>query len=152
MIDTITAKDIRAAFVELIQGKAQIPYEIHFNHVNKSTASYVWVEFQMKKSSWDAALFQRSIDVDIHVILNPDDYAVVKYTGLWDISDSLTKAIMPCVQIKDRFITVYEFNSHIVDDVLHYEFNLDFTDYVQSDEYEGVGYELMQELSLNLRD
>ena len=150
MINTITAKDIRAAFVDLIHNKAQIPYDVHFNHVNKSTTSYVWVELQMRKSSWDIAFFQWSIDVDIQVILSPDDYAVVKYTGLWEIADSLTKSIMPCMQIKDRFITIQEFNSNVVDDVLHYEFNLDFTDYVQSDEYEGVGYELMQELNLDL--
>ena len=36
--------------------------------------------------------------------------------------------------------------------MLHYEFVLDFTDYVQSDEYEGIAYDLMQNLEVNLND
>ena len=148
----ITAKDIRKAFVDLIQQKAQIPYEVHFNHVNKSTESYIWVELQMRKTNWDIAYFQWNINVDIQVILNPNDYAVVKYTGLWDIADKLTKSVMPCMQINDRFMTIQDFDSHIIDDVLHYEFNLNFTDYVQNDEYEGVEYEMMQDLNLKLEN
>ena len=126
----IAAKDFRAAFVDLIQNKAQIPYDVHFNHVNKSNVSYVWVDLRMHKKSWDVAYFQWVIDVEIMVILSPSDYAKIKHDDLWNISDSLTKSIMPCMEIKDRFITVQDFNSYIVDDVLHYEFNLDFTDYV----------------------
>ena len=51
---------------------------------------------------------------------------------------------------KTRYVTVQSFNSYIVDDILHYEFALDFTDYVQSDEYEGLEYDLMENLEVNL--
>lgn len=146
----ITAKDIRSALVDLINNQARIPYDVHFNLVNKSKESYIWVKLQMRKYDWDMAYFQRSIDVDIHVILVPDAHATVKHTELWDIADALTATIMPSMQIKDRFVTIQDTSSYIVDDVLHYEFNLDFTDYVQNDEYEEIGYELMQELNLNL--
>lgn len=146
----ITTKDIRKAFVTLINEKAQIPYKVHFNHINKSNESYIWVELQVRKANWDKAYFQRIIDVDIQVILFPSNYAEVKHTDLWDIADSLTQVIMPCLQIKDRFITVQNENAHIVDDVLHYEFVLDFTDYAQSDEYEGLLYDLMENLEVKL--
>ncbi len=145
----ITAADIRAAFVDLIKNKAKIPYDVYFNRVTKSDTSYVWVELQARKTSWDEAYFQRIISVNIHIIPFPNDYAEVKYSELWDISDSLTKAIMPYIKIKDRFITVYDFNSSIVDDVLHYEFEMDFTDYVQNDKYEEADYEFMENLELD---
>lgn len=148
----LTGKDIRAALTDLINNKAGIPYDVYFNHVNKSDTSYVWVNMSRRKRSWDEVYFQRIIDIDIQVILFPDDYANVKHTDLWDIADNLTQAIMPCIKIKDRLITVQDFNSSIVDDVLHYEFSLDFTDYVQSDKYEGKDYELMMILELNLND
>lgn len=145
----ITAEDFETAFVDLIHKNARLPYDVSLDYIGNAKDSYIWVELQARKTNWDAAYFQWAINVDIQVILTPDDYAVVKYTGLWDIADSLTKAIMPCMRIKDRFITVQDFNASIIDDVLHYEFNLDFTDYVQNDEYEGAEYELMQDLKLD---
>lgn len=146
----ITAIDIRKAFVKLIQEKAQIPYKVHFNYISKSNESYVWVELQPRKINWDKVYFQWVINIDIQVILFPSNHAEIKHTDLWNISDALTKVIMPCFHVKDRFITVQDFNSYIVDDILHYEFVLDFTDYVQSDEYEGLEYDLMENLEVNL--
>lgn len=146
----LTAKDFREALVDLIRVKARLPYKVHFNHVNKSNESYVWIELNPQKRSWDSVYFQRIMNVEIHVILFPDTHAEVKHTNLMEISDALDAAIMPCFHIKDRFITVQEFNSHIFDDVLHYEFALDFTDYVPNDEYEGLSYELMQNLEVDL--
>ena len=147
----ITAKDFRAAFVDLIRNKANISYDIYFNGINKSDTSYVWVNFiRARKTSWDNAYFQWNISVDIQVILISDDYAEVRYTDLWDISDSLTKAIKPYIKIKDRFVTIQDFDSSIVDDILHYEFDMNFTDYVPSAEYEETEYDLMKELEMEL--
>ena len=146
----LTSKDFREALVNLIKNKAKLPYRVHFNHVNKSDESYIWVEIRPRKQSWDNVYFQRTINVDIHVILFPDENAEVKHTDLTAISDALDTAIMPCFQIKDRFITVQEFGSHIFDDVLHYEFTLDFTDFVPNDEYEGLNCELMRNLEVDL--
>ena len=150
MIEMITATDIRKAFVKLIQEKAQLPYKVHFNYISKSNESYVWVELQPRKINWDKVYFQWVINVDIQVILFPSNHAEIKHTDLWNISDALTRVIMPCFHVKDRFITVQDLNSYIVDDILHYEFALDFTDYVQSDEYEGLEYDLMENLEVNL--
>ena len=147
----ITAKDFRAAFVDLIKNKAHIPYDIYFNSVNKSDTSYVWVNFvKATKTSWDIAYFQWNISVDIQVVPVSNEYTDVKYTELWDISDSLTQAIMPYIQIKDRFITVQDFDSQIIDDVLHYEFDMNFTDYVPSAEYEESEYDFMKDLEMEL--
>lgn len=146
----LTAKDFREALVNLIKVKAKLPYRVHFNHVNKSNQSYIWIDVRPQKRSWDKVYFQRILVIDIRVILFPDNNAEVKHTDLMDISDALDMAIMPCFQIKDRFITIQEFSSHIFDDVLHYEFTLDFTDYIPSDEYEGLAYGLMQNLEVDL--
>lgn len=150
MIDLLTATDFRKALVDMIHDKAKIPYDVHFNHVNKSTKSYIWIELRPQKISWDRVYFQRVLGVYIYVILTPDNNAEIKHTDLMDISDKLDAAIMPCLQVEDRFITVQEFSSHIFDDVLHYEFTLDFTDCVESDEYEGLNYELMMNLEADL--
>ena len=147
----ITAKDFRAAFVDLLKNKANIPYDVYFNSVNKSDTSYVWVNFvNAQKTSWDIAYFQWNISVDIQVVLVSNEYADVKYTDLWEISDSLTQAITPYIKIKDRFVTVQDFNSQIIDDVLHYEFDMNFTDYVPSAEYEESDYDLMKELEIEM--
>ncbi len=150
----ITATDIRKAFVKLIQEKAQLPYKVHFNYISKSNESYVWVELQPRKINWDKVYFQWVINVDIQVILFPSNHAEIKHTDLWDISDALTRVIMPCLEIETigntRYITVQDANTYIVDDILHYEFALDFTDYVQSDEYEGLEYDLMENLEVKL--
>ena len=153
----ITAKEIRHALRFLVAEKAQIPYEVSFNFFEKPKQSYVWIDVRPTKSSIDNAYFQWSIDVDIQVILLPDEYTFVEHDELWAISDKLTSAVMPCVEIetededksKTRYVTVQSFNSYIVDEILHYEFNLDFTDYAQSDEYEGLAYDLMENLELN---
>ena len=154
----ITAKEIRHALKILVTDKAKLPYAVSFNHVEKSNQSYIWIDLNPKKSSIDTAYFQWTINVDIQVILFPDEYTAINADDLWAISDKLTAAVMPYVEIetedhdktKTRYITVQTFNSYIVDEILHYEFNLDFTDYVQSDEYEGLDYDFMQNLELNL--
>lgn len=152
----ITAKEIRHALKILVTDKAKLPYAVSFNHVEKSNRSYIWIDLNVKKTSIDKAYFQWLIGVDIQVVLFPDEYAAISHDDLWAISDKLTAAVMPYIEIetedhdktKTRFITIQNFNSYVVDEILHYEFNLDFTDYVQSDEYEGADYDLMQILEL----
>lgn len=156
----ITAKEIRHALKVLVTEKAGLPYNVSFNHVEKSSESYVWIDLGLTKSSIDKAYFQWSINVDIAVILIPNYYTAVEHDDLWEISDKLTAAIMPCVEIetedgdrsKTRYVTVQNFSSYVVDDILHYEFNLDFTDYVRSDAYEGLGYDFMENLEMQFDD
>ena len=148
----LTARDIRQALVDLIKVKAQIPFDVHFNHINKSNKSYIWIEFRPQKKNIDSVYFQRILNVDIHVVLFPDSNAEVKHTDLLSISDEMDKVIMPCLQIKDRFITILNSNSYIFDDILHYEFSLDFTDCVEREPVDKFGnkFDIMQELSLKM--
>ena len=156
----ITAREIRHALKELIEKKAGLPYDVSFNRIEKSEKSYIWIDLRHLKNSIDDAYFQRTIGVDINVILFPDDYATVIHDDLWDIADKLTVAVMPCVKIetedgnksKNRYITVQDFSTYIVDDVLHYEFKLEFTDYVPSNKYEETEYELMENLDIDLKE
>ena len=156
----ITAREIRHALTKVIQTNAKLPYKVFFEHVSKSGESYVFVDLMPKKTTIDKVYFQWNINVDINVVLIPDEYALVQKEDLWDISDRLMAAIMPTVIIetedgdksKTRYATVQDFNSYIVDDILHHEFVLDFTDYVRSDEYEGLDYEFMQDLEIQFDD
>ena len=150
MIDMITAKDFRKALKHLVSVKAGLPYKVWFDYVQTSDQSYIWIDVHPQKTSWDNAYFQRILDVDIQVVLIPDEMGNVDRTDLLGISDKLDMAIMPCLRVKDRFITVQNFRSSIVDDVLHYEFTLDFTDYVPNGEYDGSNYELMKNLEVDL--
>ena len=114
----LTNEDIQTALVNLVKINANLPYPVHFNRVRKSDKSYIWIEIQSSKKSFDSVYFQRILTIDIQTVLLPDEYAEVKYTDLMKISDALDAAIMPCVKIKDRSITVQDFNSYVVDDVL----------------------------------
>jgi hypothetical protein len=68
----------------------------------------------------------------------------VKRSLLYDAIDTLDEAIRPVLQIGDRHITILENNSVIVDEILHYEFSLDFADFLPVERGE-----LMQELYIN---
>lgn len=146
----LTNEDIQTALVNLVKINANLPYPVHFNRVRKSDKSYIWIEIRASKKSFDGVYFQRILAIDIQTVLLPDEYAEVKYTDLMKISDALDAAIMPCVKIKDRSITVQDFNSYVVDDVLHYKFTLDFTDYLPNGEYDGSNYGLMENLEVDL--
>ena len=146
----LTTENIQKALVALVEQKAGLPYDVIFDHVNKSDPPYIWIDMRPQKRSWDGAYFQRLLGVEIHVVLAPDADGEVKHTELFAVADALDAAVMPCLKIEDRFITVQEFSSYIFDDVLHYEFTLDFTDYVASAAYEGADYELMRKLEVDL--
>ena len=155
MIEMLTVSEIQTALCKLVTDNTDIE-DVWFDYVNYPSEDeiqdYVWIELRPNKKSFDGAYYQRTIAVDMQVVLKPDEYDEVSRTRLYEIIDCFDTAIMPCLQIKDRFITVQDFNANIVDSVLHYEFVLDFTDYVQSDEYEGIAYDLMQNLEVNLND
>lgn len=146
----ITAKNLRKALKNLVSVKAGLPYKVWFDYVQKSNHSYIWIDIQPRKDSWDSVYFQRILDIDIQVVLMPDELGNVSRTELLDINDKLDAAIMPCVQVEDRFITVQNFKSNIIDEVLHYEFTLDFTDYLPNGKYDGSDYGLMENLEVDL--
>lgn len=128
----IKSTDIRDAISDLIKIKAGLNLKVYFNHVLDSSESYAWVRLRPARRDEGHDYFQRRISVDISVVLVPDEYAEIKHTELLDIADALDEATHGYIQILDRNVTIYDTNVHIFDDILHYEFVLEFADYVTS--------------------
>lgn len=139
----IKARDIRAAITSLL--KANFPaYEVHFDNVERARNNYFYVELAPRRKTIDRVYYDRSIGIDIQLVILPDCRGRVKRSLLYDAIDTLDEAIRPVLQIGDRHITILENNSVIVDEILHYEFSLDFTDFLPVERGE-----LMRELYIN---
>lgn len=139
----ITAKELRAAITALL--KKNFPaYEVHYDNVEKADTSYFYIELAPSRKTIDPVYYDRSIGIDIQLVLLPDKRGRVKRSLIYDAIDTLDAAIRPVLQVGDRFITILGNNSVIVDEILHYEFSLDFTDFLPVERGE-----LMQELYLN---
>nr|WP_205088697.1 hypothetical protein [Veillonella magna] len=66
------------------------------------------------------------------------------------MADELEKLIRPIFFVEDRAITVMDVEQTIVDGILHYIFDLDFTDAFTDEEQEHIQYELMGELEVHM--
>ena len=146
----IKSKDIRDALSDLVKIKAGLNLRVHFNHILQADEDYCWIQLKPSKRDEGGDYFQRTIRVDIEVVLKPDEFGEVKHTDLYDIVDALDEATHPVIKILDRYITIIDCVAHIFDEILHYEFLLDFTDYIAQLETEGDATEFMQELTLTL--
>ena len=139
----ITAKELREAITTML--KTNFPaYKVHFENVEQAKASYFYVELIPSRRTVDDVYYDRSIGIDLQLVLLPDCRGRVKRSLLYDAIDTLDMAMRPVLQVKDRFITIMGTSSVIVDEVLHYEFSLDFADFMPVERGE-----LMQELYLN---
>ena len=70
------------------------------------------------------------------------------------LQDSISKIdilFRPIFKVKDRTFTVLETSTTIVDEILHFSFELDFVDCLSDDEFDGIKYELMQNLEMTWR-
>lgn len=113
-----------------------------------SSESYAHISFRPIKKDFGYGLISRSIRVDISVVLSPN-LAEAPRADLYNIADKFDVAFCGYVQVLDRFITMYETNSRIFDSILHYEFLLEFSDYVEEiEQAKTQGYEPMQELHI----
>ena len=139
----IKAKDIRAAITSLLKKNFPL-YEVHFDNVERACKSYFYVELAPRRKTIDPVYYDRSIGIDIQLVILPDCKGRVKRSLLYDAIDTLDEVIRPVLKIGDRHITILENNSVIVDEILHYEFSLDFTDFLPVERGE-----LMQELYIN---
>ena len=126
----ITAKEIRAAISDLLKKQANLPYEVHFNNNRESSRSYFFVTISARRVTFDRVYYERFLTVDCQLRLLPDEFDTIHRTELYSAADALDMAIRPVINIKDRYITVLNIRSRIVDDILHYEFDLDFADYL----------------------
>lgn len=144
----ITYRSLKSRLTAIL--KETFPgYKVHFDNVEKSDAPYFYVEMTPLKNrtfDGDGIYHDRSVDVDIQLVLAEDRYGRVDRIALYDDSLELDKAIRPVLQIEDRAITVQDADIKVHDDILHYMFTLAFTDA----EMDQVEYELMEELELNI--
>ena len=68
------------------------------------------------------------------------------------MQDSISKIdilFRPIFKVKDRTFTVLETSTTIVDEILHFSFELDFVDCLDDEEISNIKYELMQILELD---
>lgn len=138
----IAAIDIRSALSVLL--KKHLPYAVYFTNNASADKGYFYVEISSKKHMVDRMIYERSLDIELTLVLPPDARGRIDRTKLYESVDTLDAALMPVLTIGDRHITVQETSSRIVDEVLHYSFTLDFADAMPSEEFE-----LMEELAIN---
>lgn len=142
----IKSRDIRDALADLIKIKADLRLKVFFNHVNNAVDDYVWIKLIPARRDEGFGRFQRKIRVIMQVVLAPNG-GEVKHTDLYDIADKLDEATCGYIQIGDRFITIYDTEARIFDDILTYEFLLDFTDCIDTSS-DAEKYQFMRELHL----
>ena len=143
----MTLREIKAAIVVVLNQNFK-GYKVHFDNVEKSDAPYFYVEFMPTATTVDDLFSDRLIQVDITHIHPKDAMGRVSRTAVFEVADALDKVFRPVLAVKDRHITILDAEMTIVDDILHYIFNLDFRD-----NFEDAGriqYELAQHLELEI--
>ena len=138
----IPSLDIRSALSSLL--KKHFPYAVYFTNNADSQKGYFHVTITPKTRTVDRVIYERSLDIELELVLPPDARGRIDRAKLYDAVDTLDAVLMPVFTIGDRHITVQETSSRIVDEVLHYSFTLDFADAMPSEEFE-----LMEELAIN---
>lgn len=143
----ITLREIKAAIVNVLKTKYP-ECRVHFDNVEKSDAPYFYVEFMPTATTVDDLFSDRLIQVDITYIHPKDAMGRVSRTAVFEVADALDKVFRPVLAVKDRHITILDAEMTIVDDILHYIFNLDFRD--NFDDAGRIKYELAQHLELEI--
>lgn len=146
----LTLRNIRDALAIILKSKYPT-YKVHFDNVELSDAPYFYVEMYPHATSLDDVYSDRRIGIDIQLVLAEDACGRIHRADLYDAADALDALIRPVLQIGDRYITIQDTETTFVDEVLHYIFELSFTDAFTDAEVGGIQYELMQELNLNLK-
>lgn len=138
----IRLREIKKALTELL--KANFPYKVHFDNVEKAKESYFYIELSLSQRTVDRVIFTRDIDVRIAFVPMTDDNGRINRSQVYDVHDNLDEIIRPVFHVGDRFITVLNASSEIRDDVLHYTFNLPFADCQEHED----DHEEMQEIKI----
>ena len=118
--------DIKKSLTALL--KSKFDYKVHFDNVEKSDEPYFYVEMMPRRKTVDEILTDKSIQIDIMLVLIPDEYGRIKRSVLYDTSDTLDSLIRPVFHVQNRYITVLESHTRFVDEILHYVIDLDFAD------------------------
>lgn len=132
----ITLLDIVIDITKKIKGKF-INYKVYADKIDKITTPAFMVKLipgkikVVNQMAWD-----RLLEVD--VIFFPENRTVEE---MQNIEAELMMLFMPCVQIKDRYITLNDVDVVIEDDIMHFLFKIEYRD-----SREEMDYELMQNL------
>lgn len=145
----INLTDIKKSITKLL--KSKFDYRVHFDNVEKSNEPYFYIEMTPKFKTIDEVLTSKAIQIDIMLILIPDNFGRIKRSALYDSACILDNLIRPVINIEDRHITILDSQINFHDEILHYIFDLDFVDCLTDEESENIIYDLMQNLELNLK-
>ena len=141
MISLVNIRDSMASLLK--SGFAD--WKVHFDNVERPCAPYFYIELSPRAKSLDDVYSERRIAVNIAAILPQNRAGRVSRKDLFDVADKLDGLIRPVFKVEDRVITITEANSVIVDDILHYYFELNFVDAV-----EVAPVDKMEELEFDL--
>ena len=140
----ISLLDIRDSMASLLKS-GFADWKVHFDNVERPCAPYFYIELSPRAKSLDDVYSERRIAVNIAAILPQNRAGRVSRKDLFDVADKLDGLIRPVFKVEDRAITITEANSVIVDDILHYYFELNFVDAV-----EVAPVDKMEELEFDL--
>ena len=82
----------------------------------------------------------------------PPNDITIKRNDLMVIAETLDQILQSSFKVSDRYLTVINSNFHIFDEILHYEFTLNFTDAIDRSMNGGSEVELMAELECKLKN
>ena len=140
----ISLVNIRDSLATLLKSGFE-GWKVHFDNVEKPQAPYFYVEMAARAKSLDEAYSERRVSLTVSAILPLNKAGRVSRKELFEIADKLDGFIRPVFRVNDRAITVLEANHVIVDDILHYYFELEFVDAV-----ERPHVDMMEELTFDL--
>lgn len=126
--------------------------EVHFSTNAMAKVDYFYVEISEKQTLIDRAYRDRDISISIHFIPIPDARGRVCRSKLHEAEEKLDEIFLSVVQIGDRFITVLDTSSRIVDEVLHFSFHLQFADNVELAPVDRMGDLKVNGVSLDLSE
>ena len=147
----ITLADIRKAITTALKSKFQ-NIKVFFDDVENSTDDYFYIEFTLKSKTIDDIYTNKIIKIDIDYVLALDENKKIDRRKLQDSISKIDILFRPIFKVKDRTFTVLETSTTIVDEILHFSFELDFVDCLSDDEFDGIKYELMQILEMTWRN
>lgn len=144
----ITLADIRKAITTALKSKFQ-NIKVFFDDVENSTDDYFYIEFTPKSKTIDDIYTNKIIKIDIDYVLALDENKKIDRRKLQDSISKIDILFRPIFKVKDRTFTVLETSTTIVDEILHFSFELDFVDCLDDEEISNIKYELMQILELD---
>ena len=125
-------------------------YKVYFDNVEKSRSPYFYVDMFVRTGIGDDTYFDKIVQVDIAFVPMPDKNNRINRAELYVMSDSLERIFRPVLRVEDRYITINDVEHTFIDEILHFIFNLEFTDAFTDEEVGIVQGEIMEELKLTV--